>query len=226
MQMATGGLDLAVLDQECENAPVCRKAGGDEASMAIGSAINVRIDNRRRDLNGTERGDRFEYFFAGNGRKQYCNSFGGQSIHDFRATVAVFEKHPFIGRSLGGVSSRLSERLGVVNDGKTNLGFPVIMDVLTASGVIGFIPFLLFLGMNTIGLFPMILRRWPEERAKWLRVLVRATIYLWLVLSVDQNVLRIYLWFHMSIVAAVALHLRQRSDWVAEGGMLPQTSIA
>jgi hypothetical protein len=138
---------------------------------------------------------------------------------DFRATVAVFEEHPFIGRSLGGVSSRLSERLGVVNDGKTNLGFPVIMDVLTASGVIGFIPFLLFLGTNTIGLFPMIRRRWPEERAKWLRALVRATIYLWLVLSVDQNVLRIYLWFHMSIVAAVALHLRRRPDWVAESAM-------
>jgi O-antigen ligase len=163
-------------------------------------------------------------FLAGTGLNNTASHSVDQRSKDFHATVAVFEEHPFIGWSLGGVSSRLSERHGVPNNGKSYLGFPVIMDVLAASGVVGIIPFLLFLGINTIGMFSMIHRKWPEERAKWLRALVRGTIYLWMVLSVDQNVLRIYLWFHMSIVAAVALHLRQRSDFVTEDLTLPRAA--
>ncbi len=146
-------------------------------------------------------------FLAGSG----LNNTAAHSVNirhgQFEETVSVFEEHPFLGRSLGGVSSRLSERHGVPNDGKTYLGFPVLMDLLAASGVIGVIPFLLFLWANTVGLFGTIRARWSDERAKWLRALIRGTIYLWMVLTVDQNVLRIYLWFHMSIVAAVALHL-------------------
>ena len=147
-------------------------------------------------------------FLAGTGLNNTPAHSVNDRTKDFYATLAVFEEHPFIGRSLGGVSSRLSELHGVVNDGKSHLGFPVIMEVLTASGLIGFVPFLLFLGMNTIGMIPMIRRSWSQERAKWLRALVRATIYMWVALTVDQNVLRIYVWFHMSIVAAVALHLK------------------
>jgi hypothetical protein len=123
-------------------------------------------------------------------------------------TVAVFKEHPFIGRSLGGVSSRIAQRHGVPNDGKTYLGFPVIMELLAASGLIGIIPCLMFFGLNSIGMFSLIREKWPDERAKWLRALVRAIIYEYLMLLADQNVLRLYFWFHVSIIAAIALHLR------------------
>jgi hypothetical protein len=146
-------------------------------------------------------------FLAGTG----INNTAAHSVNtrrdQFLETVDVFKEHPMLGRSLGGVSSRISEKHGVPNDGKTYLGFPVMMELLAASGIIGIIPFLLFLWTNSLGLIPAIRRHWPDENAKWLRALLRSTIYLWLVLVVDQNVLRIYLWFHMSIVAVVAMHL-------------------
>ena len=50
-------------------------------------------------------------------------------------------------------------------------------------------------------------RYWPEERAKWLRALARAMVFEWLLLFVDQNLLRTYLWFHFSMVTVVAYHL-------------------
>jgi O-antigen ligase len=150
-------------------------------------------------------------FLAGTG----INNTAAHSVTtrqgQFEETVQVFEEHPFIGRSLGGVSSRISEEHGVVNDGKTYLGFPVFMDVLAASGLIGIIPFLVFVGANTFGMFRVIRRRWPDERAKWLRALVRAMIYECMVLVVDQNVLRLYVWFHVSMVAVVAVNLRYES---------------
>lgn len=140
------------------------------------------------------------------------NNTASHSVTDryesFINTVQVFEEHPFLGRSLGGVSSRISQLHGVPNDGKTYLGFPVIMDLLAASGLIGIIPFLMFIWSNSFGMFGMIRKKWPDERAKWLRALVRALFYESFMLLADQNVLRLYLWFHLSIIAAVALHLR------------------
>jgi hypothetical protein len=86
-------------------------------------------------------------------------------------------------------------------------GFPVLMDVLLASGLFGFIPFLVFIYANTIRPLKLATRYWPQERAKWVRALARAMIFEWLLLMVDQNLLRVYLWFHISMVAVVAYHL-------------------
>jgi hypothetical protein len=150
-------------------------------------------------------------FLAGTGINNTASHSVSTRQEQFAETIQVFKEHPFIGRSLGGVSSRISEEHGVVNDGKTYLGFPVIMDVLAASGLIGIIPFLVFVGTNTVGMFGVIKRRWPDERAKWLRALVRAMIYECMVLMADQNVLRIYVWFHVTMVAVIAVNLRYES---------------
>jgi hypothetical protein len=146
-------------------------------------------------------------FLSGTGLNNTASHSVDERHHQFQDTVDMFEEHPWIGRSLGGVSSRIAERHGVPNDGKKYLGFPVVMDLLAASGIIGIVPFLIFLWCNTIGFFGTIRSHWPDERAKWLRALVRGTIFIWLVMGADQNVLRLYLWFHMSVVAAVAVHL-------------------
>jgi hypothetical protein len=170
--------------------------------MVVTIAKSLTALNNTIDLN---------IFLAGSGLNNSASHSVSIRADQFRETVMVFKEHPFIGLSLGGVSSRLAQIHGIVNDGKTYLGFPVIMDLLAASGVIGIIPLLLFLGINTVGMIKPIRRQWPDERAKWLRALVRATIYELLILSVDQNVLRLYVWFHLSIAAAVALHLRYES---------------
>jgi len=127
------------------------------------------------------------------------------------ATWEAFKEHPFIGRSLGGVPIYIASRDGIVITGmdqlRTYWGFPVLLDVLVASGVFGFIPFLIFSYTGTFGALKLSKRFWPQEKARWLRALGRAMIFEWMMLMADQNVLRTYVWFHLSILAAVAYHL-------------------
>ena len=129
----------------------------------------------------------------------------------FLNTVSEFEDSPFVGRSLGGVGVQMAARNGIkvtsIEELHSYQGFPVILEVLVASGIFGVIPFLVFLYTCTFGGLRMAKRYWPEERAKWLRAMARAMIFEWLMLSADQNLLRVYLWFHFSMVMLVAYHL-------------------
>jgi hypothetical protein len=126
-------------------------------------------------------------------------------------TFDAFVDHPFIGRSLGGVPIYIASRSGIqvhsMQEVRGFWGFPVIMDVLVASGIFGIIPFLIFVYANTFGALRTAKRYWPSERAKWLRALARAMIFECLLLMVDQNLLRVYVWFHVSMVALIAYNL-------------------
>jgi hypothetical protein len=137
------------------------------------------------------------------------------------ATLGAFKEHPFVGRSLGGVSVYIASRDGIevttLEQSHSYWGFPVLMDVLVASGIFGFIPFLVFLYANTFGALRLAASRWPAERAKWVRALARAMIFEWLVLMTDQNLLRIYIWFHIAMVAVVAYNL----EFAAEPALAP-----
>jgi O-antigen ligase len=128
-----------------------------------------------------------------------------------RQTLEAYKEHPFIGRSLGGVSIYIASRDGLEVTSMEMVrkfwGFPVIMDVLVASGLFGFIPFLVFLYVNTFGALKLATRHWPQERARWLRALARAMIFEWMLLMADQNLLRVYLWYHFAMVALVAYQL-------------------
>jgi O-antigen ligase len=144
----------------------------------------------------------------------------------FRQTLEAYREHPFIGRSLGGVSIYIASRSGIevttMEMVRKFWGFPVLMDVLVASGLFGFIPFLVFIYANTIRPLKLAALYWPEERAKWLRALARAMIFEWLLLMVDQNLLRVYLWFHISMVVVVAYHL----EFVAAPIALPERRLS
>ena len=137
------------------------------------------------------------------------------SLNDRQNAMAVsweaFKESPFVGRSLGGVPVYLAARNGIqistIGELRGFWGFPVLLDVLMASGLIGFIPFVVFLYAITRGAWKLAVRRWPEERARWLRALARAMIFEWLILLTDQNLLRVYLWFHITMVMVMAYHL-------------------
>jgi len=146
------------------------------------------------------------------------SGIGGTAAHSLNTrmgdgidTFEAFQDSPFIGRTLGGTAVYRGLRKGIVitnmEQARLEWGFPVILDVLLASGIIGFIPFLLFLYATTFGAMRLATRYWPDERAKWLRALGRAMIFEWLMLSADQNLFRVYLWFHITMVLVVAYHL-------------------
>jgi hypothetical protein len=129
-----------------------------------------------------------------------------QRENSLEQTIAVFAEHPFVGRSLGGISSAIAESEGdkirTFEDAKATEGMSVFMEVLAASGIIGFIPFLCFL-VVTIRKPLLLARQTPPLYASLLRGLVRSLVLAWAMLQFNQNVLRTYLWVHLAILATV-----------------------
>ena len=129
-----------------------------------------------------------------------------QRANSFEDTIEVIAQHPFIGRSLGGISAAIAENEGDTihsfEDAKTIEGMSVFAEVLAASGVIGFIPFLCFL-VATIWKPLTLARIAPPFYSSLLRGLVRSLIFAWAILQFNQNVLRTYLWAHLAILATV-----------------------
>ncbi len=150
-------------------------------------------------------------FLSGTGLAGSASHSLDTRVGDGLDTFHAFLDAPLIGRSVGGVAVYRAHREGVkvttMAEVRTFWGFPVIFDVLLASGAIGVIPFLVFLYTTSFGAMRMATRYWPEERAKWLRAMGRAMIFEWLLLAADQNLFRIYLWFHFTMVLLVAYHL-------------------
>jgi hypothetical protein len=135
-----------------------------------------------------------------------------QRENSFEETIAVFIQHPFIGRSLGGISSAIAKNEGDTihsfEDAKKIEGMSVFAEVLAASGVIGFIPFLCFL-VATIRKPLTLARIAPPFYSSLLYGLVRSLVFAWAILQFNQNVLRTYLWIHLAVLAtAYAATLR------------------
>ena len=153
-------------------------------------------------------------FLSGTGLNNTANHSVSERAALTSETVKVFVEHPWVGQGFAGVAQRIAESRGYTVSSSEDLklwrGFPVIVEVIAASGMFGVLPFLWFMGANTIGYTGLIRRRWPEERAKWLRALVRALIFEFIVLVESNGLLRLYLWFHLTMVVIVGFNLRYR----------------
>jgi hypothetical protein len=120
-------------------------------------------------------------------------------------TLALVQKSPFLGYSLGGIAAAIGEEKW--EDVKTNEsakkreGMSVFVEVLAASGVIGFIPFAIY--VLTIFIKPSLLARAVKgEYAVVLFALLWALGTEILLLQFNQNILRPYLWFHIAVLSA------------------------
>lgn len=124
----------------------------------------------------------------------------------FEKTLDVIAEHPFIGRSLGGISAAIAEQEGSTirsfEEAKLVEGMNVFAESLAASGVIGFVPFLYFVAV-TIRKPLQLSRIVPEPDSVLLRGLVRSLVFAWAILQFNQNILRTYLWVHLAILATV-----------------------
>lgn len=152
---------------------------------------------------------------------------GGTAAHSYndRTSRAIdtwntFLEHPFVGRTLGGVPVAVGEHLGIpvrtMDDVRQYWGFPVFLDVLTASGIFGFLPFAYFMWVNTVGAMRLAKHYWPSEEARWLRALARGMIFECLMLMADQNILRVYVWLQLTMVTVVAYHMEFGREPVIE----------
>jgi O-antigen ligase len=121
-------------------------------------------------------------------------------------TYDVFLEHPFIGRSLGGVSSAIAdlqgERVESFEESKDFEGMNVFAEALAASGVFGIIPFVCFLVVSFHKPWQLA-RVAPAFDSVLLRALLRSLFFAWIVLQFNQNMLRPYLWTHLALLASV-----------------------
>ena len=62
--------------------------------------------------------------------------------------------------------------------------------------------------MITFGERKLMKANWADDRAKWLHALIRALAFEWLILLGDQYLIRVYFWFHVTMVVVVGYSLR------------------
>lgn len=151
-------------------------------------------------------------FLAGSGLANTpAHSLNGRTDR-YVDTLHVFEEHPWIGLGLGGATGRVAQLNGIQIHNMVDLrpmwAFPVPLEILAGSGIFGFIPFLWFFLAITVGETRLIRTHWDDDRAKWMRAMIRAMAYQWICLLADQNVMRIYLWFHVTMLMVVGYNLR------------------
>jgi hypothetical protein len=125
-------------------------------------------------------------------------------------TFQVFKHNPFIGVSLGGIAPAIGQLRGEdVNDqdaAKQNEGQCITAEVLAASGIIGIWPYLLYLwDILVVPIRSCTRASGPAVLAKGL---CWSLIALFTILQFNQNILRLYLWFHIALLSAACYVVR------------------
>jgi hypothetical protein len=146
-------------------------------------------------------------FVGGTGLLGTAGHSADSRQHRFLQTVELVEKSPLIGYSLGGVGpaiGKLDQGAAVMrldHHAKPAEGMAIFAEVLAASGVVGFVPFLVYVWM-LIALPYRAAQRTASPYGSVLSGLVWALLMEFLVLQFNQNVLRPYLWFHIAVLSA------------------------
>jgi hypothetical protein len=129
---------------------------------------------------------------------------------DLINTWKVFVNSPWIGYSLGGVAPAIAQLKGhqiITQDiVKNTEGMCIFLEVLAASGIIGFLFFILFIRKLLISA-KLLKKRIRESNLNYHiqqinlhKLLVGALIFQLLLLCLNQNILRNYLWIHIAMV--------------------------
>jgi O-antigen ligase len=130
-----------------------------------------------------------------------------QRSSEMADVLRVFGRSPIIGYSLGGVAPAIARLRGgsaeTLAAAKESEGMNIFAEVLAASGIVGVIPFALYVALLIVA---------PTRRARRVRdpelrtLLVGMTAALameLLILQFNQNILRLYLWLHISLLCAL-----------------------
>jgi len=121
-------------------------------------------------------------------------------------TFIVFFDSPFIGYSLGGVSSAIASlnNLSIDDFASAKIeGNMVLAEVLAASGIIGFVPFIIFLRSIFIKPFFLIRMNKSNDLSIILYGIILATLIQFFMLQFNQNILRPYFWLNIAMLCVV-----------------------
>lgn len=140
-----------------------------------------------------------------------------------RDTLQAVSDHPWMGYSIGGITEAIASYMGEKpqNFEETKLfeGQSVFAEVVAASGIPGSIPFFLFVFITMAA--PLRLARVASSvHAAWLRALVLSLAFEWAILQFNQNILRLYLWVHLAVLATVFAAVRRQYGDLVESASL------
>lgn len=151
--------------------------------------------------------DNIPTLFLGLGLFEESGSWSADTrLNSFHDTLQVFLDSPLIGHSLGGVSSAIGALHGVYVDnidlGKEYEGNSIFVEVLAASGLIGFIPFVSYI--YAILRKPLKLAKLVDNSGRNLLIgMTLALLFEFVILQFNQVILRPYLWLHIAILSAL-----------------------
>jgi glycerol-3-phosphate acyltransferase PlsY len=107
---------------------------------------------------------------------------------------------------------------------KDNEGMAVFAEVLAASGIIGVIPFIVYIWRITVAPLKLAAKTRDVNLKNLLLGLGYALIIELMILQFNQNILRLYLWLHISILSAtyaLALRLGREGPGACPDGRQP-----
>ncbi|QCT93944.1 hypothetical protein FE773_01735 [Caminibacter mediatlanticus TB-2] len=152
--------------------------------------------------------DEIKFLYAGLGIGGTSAHSSGTRINQMLETFEVFLKSPLIGYSLGGIPSAigLSQDI-IINsqiEAKNFEGMNVFLEILAASGIIGFLFFLLYLIFLFFKAFSI--SRKLKKTDYFFILIVKAFVFslFWelMILMLNQNIFRPYLWILIGMLNA------------------------
>lgn len=149
---------------------------------------------------------KIKFMFTGLGLFGYAAHSSLMRITEFTDTLKAFWKSPFIGYSLGGIPPAIARLNGewiyTQTDAKDFEGMNIFAETLAASGIFGFPFFIAFLFIIFYKSYKLIKALKPvnPEFSKLLFALLMGLFFELLILNMNQNILRAYLWIHIGIV--------------------------
>jgi O-Antigen ligase len=181
-------------------------------SVAVVASIPVVLAAMVKINTGLEISDA-SFLISGLGLMDKDPAYSSQGRWDIAMqTLRIYLDHPLVGVSLGGIAPAIARQnySTVVDndDAKANEGMCTTIEILAASGTVGFCFYALYVWRLIGEGF-----RVPDESSVG-KALTWALIFLLLILQADQNILRSYVWFHIGLASAVYSVL-SRSDSIA-----------
>ncbi len=150
--------------------------------------------------------NKISFLFNGLGIGGTASHSSSIRLREFGDTIEIFLESPVLGYSLGGVASAIAELRGTIItsqlEAKNFEGMNIFAEVLAASGFFGFIFFCLFIyciydSKKHINKLTSFLN--PDFVVIYNALTYALTIE-FILLCMNQNILRAYLWIHIGII--------------------------
>lgn len=144
------------------------------------------------------------FLFQGLGFFGHAGASKDIRLNELYETLCIFTRSPWIGYGIGGIPSAIGALYGytVTNNmmAKYFEGMSIFAQVLAAGGVVGFALLVIYFGLLLVrGL------RAPQSGAlpAIARALAVSLIFEFIILQMNQNILRAYLWYAIAFLSAV-----------------------